>query len=152
LVSLGKLDQIGWSWCGMDNQLVISNREGHVVATIPRTNGVYRIVQPSHLANAAETVTPCTLYELHCNLGHVSYQYLKLMVRLGLIKGIKLIDNEETPCTSCQKGKIRRSPIHNERVSPSATSFGDHFHIDIWGPATIQTVNHHRYALTIVDD
>ncbi|TFK58706.1 hypothetical protein BDN72DRAFT_748762, partial [Pluteus cervinus] len=90
---------------------------------------------------------------LHRRLGHVNYAYIKTMISKDQITGIKLnSDKKEVPCDTCLKGKARRAPVESERITPLAETFGEHLHIDIWGPATVQTTGHHKYALTILDD
>ena len=37
-------------------------------------------------------------------------------------------------------------------TSELATNFGDHFHIDIFGPLRTQSIKGYKYWLTIVDD
>ena len=37
------------------------------------------------------------------------------------------------------------------RTQNIAENFGDVFHMDIWGPASVRTLNHHEYSQTIID-
>ncbi|TFK61878.1 hypothetical protein BDN72DRAFT_750788, partial [Pluteus cervinus] len=119
------------------------------------TNGVYRVVHPVvAAANAAITTTTHTYSSLHRAMGHTGLSYIKHMVANNMIEGVtisKRDHGENSSCGTCLKAKIRRSPVEDKRVTPAATSYGEHFHIDIWGPATVQTTGHHRYALTVLD-
>ncbi|TFK59448.1 hypothetical protein BDN72DRAFT_780732, partial [Pluteus cervinus] len=97
-----------------------------------------------------------TKYEMHCQWGHISYGYINKMLRKGLLKGVALKDGlearEEKECTVCALGKMKRAPIECKRILPLATEHGGHLHINIWGKASIQTIGHGLYVLTILDD
>ncbi|KAE9393430.1 hypothetical protein BT96DRAFT_999469 [Gymnopus androsaceus JB14] len=58
---------------------------------------------------------------------------------------------DELECRACMLGKASRYPIAQVRSSPHAENFGDVFHMDVWGPSQVRTVNHCTYTLTLVD-
>jgi hypothetical protein len=74
------------------------------------------------------------------------------MVQHGCISGIELLDQEQVKCQDCMLGKAERAIVLKTRSSPRADAYGDHVHLDLWGPSSVQTVNHHKYAFFIIDD
>ena len=76
------------------------------------------------------------------------------MIRNKQLFGLKLKQgsDKDVTCIPCIRGKITCSPILRQRVSPLTEKFGDHTHMDIWGPAKVRTLKHAEYSLTLVDD
>ena len=58
----------------------------------------------------------------------------------------------ETQCITCIEANIKRAVVPKLRTSELAKAFGDHFHMDIWGPARKQALGGYNYTLTLVDD
>lgn len=96
LVSLGRLDDTGWSWKGVNGKLHIWNRSEKLVATIPKINGIYRIIHTPSSAYSAISMRKLTLYDLHCLLGHANYDYISTMIKYNLLQGISLLDDEQS--------------------------------------------------------
>ena len=94
------------------------------------------------------------MLDLHKKLGHISYfQINKLLETSKLIITTHITDRTETPCEDCLMNNIHRNPVPKTRTSALATAFGDHFHIDIFGPLPTESITgHYLYWLTIVDD
>ena len=94
------------------------------------------------------------MLDLHKKLGHISYFLInKLLETSKLTITTHLIDRTESPCKDCILNNIRRNPVPKLRTSPMATTFGEHFHIDIFGPLPVESLgNKYLYWLTIVDD
>ena len=59
---------------------------------------------------------------------------------------------EEPECWTCMLAKATRYPIARIRSTPHAENFGDIFHMDVWGPASVRTVDHCVYTLTVIDE
>ena len=76
------------------------------------------------------------------------------MIHNKQLFGLKLKQGSEKDitCIPCIRGKITHSPISRQRVSPLVEKFGNHTHMDIWGPAKVRTLKHAEYSLTLVDD
>ena len=55
-------------------------------------------------------------------------------------------------CKACLAGKAKRQPIAYKRKGPGSSKFGDQINMDIWGPASVQSQEHHKYFLTLIDD
>lgn len=155
LISPNKLDEKRHTLLFEDGKLFIRDPKKKLIGIIAKRNGVYA----ANWANMATTDDANTwpmlsLYDLHVRLGHVNYAYIKKMASSGKLKGLRLDPNhqEERSCVSCAVSKIRRTIVPPQRTSPTAPKYGDHVHMDIWGPAKVQTPSHGRYALTIVND
>ena len=152
LISLGKLDDDGYTMIIENSTLTIINNQGETVGIIPKTNGLYQLPSLEFAYAAAERLV--SLYEAHCISGHQNYAYVKHMFQNNLIRGIKLDPKqmEEPECRTCMLAKATRYPITKIRSSPRAENFGDIFHMDVWGPASVRTLNHFSYALTVIDE
>ncbi|GBE78838.1 hypothetical protein SCP_0200350 [Sparassis crispa] len=151
LISLGLLDEARFAWLGHEGTLTISNRENDVIASIPREDNLYRIFYDStSLASAVEL----SLFEIHKWLGHVNYAYLKAMLHHDRIADITLDPQraDETECRTCLVAKAHRAPIAAVRQSPLAEKFSEHLHMDVWGPASVFTIDRCKYCLTLIDD
>ena len=151
LVSLGRFDVAGYKMTMSNGYLTISMGD-KLVTRIPKLDGLYRVTH-SEQANAT-TSSRISLFELHQRFGHTSYGYLKRQIKddpliRAMVDPSKM---EETECDSCLRAKATRAPIAHARSSERATSFGDMFHLDVWGPSQTQTINHCNYTLTMVDD
>ena len=75
------------------------------------------------------SVKVSSLYDIHRRLGHISYDYLKRLIKsdAGIVNA-KIIDWEEKQCLECVKANITRSTIPKTRSSSLASKFGDHLH------------------------
>ena len=102
-------------------------------------------------ANAAQSTI--SLFDLHKRMGHISYSYLKKLIKSSPeILTLKVNDFTETQCQDCILNNIHRTAISKQRTSKLASNFGDHFHIDIFGPLRTAAIGGYQYWLTIVDD
>jgi hypothetical protein len=68
-----------------------------------------------------------------------------------LIIGIELADTEEVFCKACAQAKPHRKPFP-QQAENHTENFGDLIHMDLWGPASIESINHKRYTLDFKDD
>jgi hypothetical protein len=93
-----------------------------------------------------------TLAELHRRLGHRNYRTVLDMICHGRITGVELTDQLQPECCGCMLGKAECAIVSKARTSPLAAKYGDHVHLDLWGPARVRTIHHHFYAFIIVDD
>ena len=48
--------------------------------------------------------------------------------------------------------KATRKPIPKAREGKCATKFGDEVHLDLWGPAPVETKGGRKYYITFTDD
>jgi hypothetical protein len=141
----------------LDSEVCTTPSDGSYIhsiyATIPRKAGLYSI--GAYLAQAAvePTVIKLTLDQLHRRLGHRNHKVILKMHTEGRLPGIKLTSRDITECRDCLLSKAAHAPIAVKRTSLLAAKFGDHVHLDIWGPATIRSLlEHAHYVLIIMDD
>lgn len=123
------------------------------IGHVQKLRNLYVIIE--HLAAQVQSakVKTITLYDLHKQMGHISYSYLKQLIKSHPdICTRKIIDWTEKQCIICIKSNLTRSPVPKQRTSPLAKSFGEHLHVDIWGPAPQQALGKISYVFTIVDD
>ena len=91
-----------------------------------------------------------TLYEVHCELGHLSYSKILATEAHGELP-YKLLDRYEVQCTHCLSCKMTRTTIA-KNAPHKATKRGETISIDIWGPAQTTGINGERYMLIFVDN
>ena len=155
LISISRLDKAGFSATFHKGMCTIKNLSNQTVATIPHTNGLYKIVatSPSNKAETANTVSgKMSISEAHRKLGHISYSAIKHMISNGFITGIELDSNSKPDfCKACAKAKSAQQPFHKESEI-RATKYGECVHWDLWGPTAIKSLNGHFYMAAQIDD
>jgi hypothetical protein len=154
LVSIGRIDDAGYSSTFGDGQCRILDHEGKVVGVIPKTNHLYCAVHESaaELANIASE--KLTVMELHRRMGHIAPSVAKRLVEKGFVTGIALdlSSGEPTFCESCVHAKSKRKPVPQSREGERATEYGGEVHSDLWGPAPVESLGGKRYYVTFTDD
>ncbi|THH16856.1 hypothetical protein EUX98_g9235, partial [Antrodiella citrinella] len=151
LISLGKLDDDGYSMNIGGGRCTISNPDGTQIGSIAKENGLY-IVRHNERALAAR-IPSISLAEIHRRLGHASYGYIRKLVASGTLLGLNVdLKSGEPECDVCLRAKASRKPILSRRLNPRASNFGDVIHMDVWGPAPVQTIHHSLYTCTMLDD
>ena len=147
LVSQGLLCDKGYKFYYEGNKCYIS-KQAKYLGYIPKIGGLYTFSTNKTYAAMAKFIG-ITLYDLHCKLGHPSYEYVKKIVPKV---PVKVTDFREQQCTDCIRANIKRNVIPKVRTSELSKTFGERLHIDIWGPPPVEAIGHIRYFLTIVDD
>jgi hypothetical protein len=124
------------------------------IGLVQKLNNLYTLLSTIPQGLMSVSKSGITMFNLHKKLGHISYHHInKLLETLKLIITTPITDCTETPCENCIINNIRRNPVSKKRTSPLATAFGDHFHIDIFGPMPTESITgKYLYWLTIVDD
>ncbi|KIO08044.1 hypothetical protein M404DRAFT_78898, partial [Pisolithus tinctorius Marx 270] len=155
LVSIGRLDQLGYSVTFAEGTCTIRNPADDVVGRIPKSKaGLYRVIHDDDCDSinaAAETIT---VMELHRRMGHISPSVTRCLAEKGLVSGLKfdLSKDEPTFCKACVYAKATRKPVAKERVGERAAEFAEEVHTDLWGPAPVETLGGRRYYITFTDD
>ena len=155
LVSIGRLDELGYSATFTDGKCILRDSCDDIIGEIPKSNrGLYRVVHlpGGNSANAAaETVT---VMELHRRMGHIAPSAAQRLAEQGLVSGLKfdLSKDEPTFCESCVYAKATRKPIAKARQGERATEFAQEVHSDLWGPAPVPTIGGRRYYISFTDD
>ena len=113
------------------------------------TSNLY-IIYNNHLL---KTMNELTIYNLHKQLGHISYNYIKQLLKEhpNVLK-TKVTNYKEKECIECIKANIQCTTILRLQESPLAQTFGNHIYIDIVGPIKPYVYKNIHYLLTIVDD
>ena len=143
LVSIGRLDQLGYSVTFGDGTCTIRSPGDDVIGCIPKTHtGLYRVIHTGACDGVNAAIKTVTVMELHQRMGHISPIVARHLAENGLVSGLKfdLSKDEPTFCEACIYAKATRKPIAKERVGEHATEFGAEVHTDIWGPAPVQTI------------
>lgn len=152
LVSLGRFDDAGLVMVIGNGLCRVQRANGDIICEVPKVDGLYRVYHDE--VQVATASTKLSLFELHQHLGHASYGYIKRMLKDGRLGGLTVDRNrmEEVECTVCLRSKAVRKPIASVSTSPPAENFGDVTHMDLWGPAPVETTRHCRYAFPMLDD
>jgi transposase InsO family protein len=154
LVSIGRLDELGYSVNFADGVCTIHDPASELVGRIPKSaRGLYRVVHglPCDVSAAVETIT---VMELHRRMGHIAPSVARRLAENGLVSGVKvdLSSGESVYCESCVYAKATRKPIAKERQGERAKEFADEVHTDLWGPAPVETFGGRRYYVSFTDD
>ena len=109
LISISRLNKAGFSATFCKGMCTMKNPSNQAIATIPHTNGLYRIIatSSSNKAEMANTVSgKMSISEAHRKLGHISYLAIKHAIFNGFITGIELDSNLKPEfCEACAKAK-----------------------------------------------
>jgi hypothetical protein len=152
LISVGKLDK-EYRFIFYNGHCTI-HASNTCIGVVKKLNDLYMLSSTIPRALLSVHTTGITLYDLHKKLGHISYfQINKLLETSKLIITEQITDRTETQCEDCIVNNIRHNPIPKKHTSPFAAKFGEHFHIDIFGPMPTESITgKYLYWLTIVDD
>lgn len=155
LISISRLDKAGYKVVFEKGMCKIMNPKGHIIATIPHSDGLYRIAASKASTGttyAAAASGKMTISEAHKKLGHVSCGAIVHAVTKGYITGIDLeLGSKPEFCEVCAKAKAARQPFPKESKT-RATKYGERVHWDLWGPATVKSLNGHYYVAARIDD
>lgn len=155
LISIGRLDNAGYTTTFGGGVGTIFDGSGEVIGIIPKSKGLYRIVQKSESEGTAHAVLEkLTVMELHRRLGHAASSTVQKLVKNGLVDGIELDLSVKDPefCETCVFAKAKRQSIPKQREGPRATEYGAEIHSNVWGPASVQSIGGRRYFVTFTDD
>ena len=150
---MGKRNDTSYKMWTTDGVLSIRDCQRNLIRVILKINGLYQIPSWEH-AYTTTVDRLVSLYEAHCMSGHQNYAYVKHMFNNNQVCGIKLDPKqlEEPECRTCMLAKATRYPIARMRSTPHAENFRDIFHMDVWGPASVRTVDHCIYTVMVIDE
>ena len=155
LVSIGRLDQLGYSVTFGDGTCTICSPDNDVIGCVPKTHaGLYRVIHTGADDGANAAVETVTIMELHCRMGHISPIFAHHLAENGLVSGLKfdLLKDEPTFCEACLYVKATRKPVAKERVGERAMEFSAGVHMDVWGSAPVKTIGGRHYYIMFMDD
>ena len=155
LISISRLDKAGYQVTFKKGMCTIIDPKGQVIATIPHSEGLYRITANKSQKDqqfAAAASGKMTITEAHRKLGHIAYGAITHAITNEYITGIELDRNSKPEfCEACAKAKSARQPFPKESKT-RATRYGERVHWDLWGPATVKSLNGHYYVAARIDD
>ena len=155
LISVGWLDDVKCSATFSGGMCTIHNPSGHTMATIPCTNGLYRVTAPEDpptVNYVSIAMVKLTISEAHRKLGHITPLAIKYAIAKGHITGIQL-DPESEPefCEVCAKAKVARQPFPKESETHT-TKYGECVHWDLWGLASVRSLSGNSYVAARIDN
>ena len=93
-----------------------------------------------------------TISKAHWKLGHIAHAAVKHAVSNNYVTGIEFDSDLKLEfCEACAKAKSARQPFPKESTT-QATKFGERVHWDLWGPASVKSLNGHFYIAARIDD
>ncbi|THG94474.1 hypothetical protein EW026_g7010 [Hermanssonia centrifuga] len=148
-ISISCIDMSGSSILFKNGKCCLYNPVDDFVGKIPVVNGLYCVYHPKHINYAGRVKNVLTVKELHCQMGHISYDVACHLVKKELIIGV-VLDN--TPCAVCNAAKATHKPIWKEREGEHAATVGSEVHSDVWGPSPMETLKGHQYYVSFTDN
>ena len=133
----------------------IKNLKGQTIRTIPHSNRLCEIATAKHsttskIANTTSVKMSGT--EAHKKFGHIAFLTTKYAISNGLITGIELDPNSKPNfCEACTKAKLAWQPFPRESET-RAERFGEQVHWDLWGPASVKSLNGNYYVAAQIDN
>ncbi|GJV64301.1 putative ribonuclease H-like domain-containing protein [Tanacetum coccineum] len=131
--------------------------ENQVLLRVPRQNNMYsfnleNIVPSECLACLITKAIVDESNKWHRRLGHVNFKNLNKLVKGNLVRGLpsKIFQNDHT-CVACQKGMQHKASCKAKSVSSISQPL-QLLHMDLFGPASVRSINHKTYYLVITDD
>nr|GEX85195.1 hypothetical protein [Tanacetum cinerariifolium] len=88
----------------------------------------------------------------HRRLGHLNFKTMNKLVRHNLVKCLpsKCYENDHT-CVACLKGKHHKASCKTKLVNSVSKPLHT-LHMDLFGPTSVNSLNHKWYCLVVTDD
>nr|GEV89095.1 hypothetical protein [Tanacetum cinerariifolium] len=88
----------------------------------------------------------------HRRLGHLNFKTMNKLVRNNLVRGLpsKYFKNDHT-FVACLKGKQHKASCKTKLVNSVSKPLHT-FHMDLFGPTSVSSLNHKWYCLVVTDD
>src|SRR5262245_30941426 len=152
LISVACLDKAGFIAHFGRGLCRIEAPDNKVIAEIPLQHGLYALGVHNPNSNMALSATQkLSLAQAHKTLGHIHYRAIIDGIRAGNISGIELTDTEEVFCEPCAQAKPHRKPFP-QQAKNRAKEFGERIVMDLWGPASVESIGRKKYSLDFIDD
>ena len=154
LVSLSKMDQNGYKGDFGNGEITFRDKTGKPFMKAQlRADRLYELTftAPTVSAHTARSQNRPTDMEVwHRRLGHVGVDSIKSLKSKNLVDGLEITKNEVNGlCEDCIQGKHTRRPF-DEVVTPEKEPM-ERAHIDLWGPAQVQSLGGKSYLMTVTD-
>ena len=155
LISISRLNKASYSITFDKGMCTIKNSKSQTIATIPHSDGLYKIATPKQAKikdTAIIAAKKMSISQAHRKLGHISYSAIKHGISQGFIAGIELEPDFKLGfCKACAKAKSAQQPFPKESET-RAKRFGKCIHWDLWGPASIKSLNGNSYVAARIND
>lgn len=133
---------------------VVSQIDGSILFNGKTKNKIYKI-RLSDLKNQNVKCLMSVNEEQriwHGRLSHVSMRRISQLNKLNLARGLPdLKFSSNSLYEACHKGKFSKTPFKAKNVISTSRPL-ELFHIDLFGPVKIASVNGKKYSLVIIDD
>jgi hypothetical protein len=154
LVSIGNLDDKGFTTTFSGGKCVITGLDGVKVGEIPKNHkGLYCIEHSFETAEIA--VEKIILNQFYCHMGHIFPEVAQKLVQKGFVTGIHLkttASGNPLFCKSCVYVKSTQKPVQKACGGERATVFKKEVHFNVWGPAPVENKGGRHYYITYTDD
>lgn len=156
LISVSKLTSKGLNITFDGETAIVRDTKGTIVIIAHKREGLYVVetIQrgaeiSAHLMQTKRKPVPFDTW--HRRLAHAGEASIKEMLRLNLVDGLDVDGRCELGgmCEDCIYGKHTAHP-HSEKGKVE-TEVLERIHVDIWGPAPVQSVGGSRYLMVVVD-
>ena len=149
LISQVLLCREGYSFMFTNNICKITLLYNTYIRYIQMTSNLY-IIYNDYLL---KTMNELTIYDLYKQLGHISYNYIKQLLKEhpNVLK-TKVTNYKEKECIECIKANIQCTTILRLQESPLAQTFGNYIYMNIVGPIKLYVYKNICYLLTIVNN
>ena len=134
---------------------IVNDPQNKMIAIIPRSDGLYKITVQTNkntIEIANTTSTKMSISDAHQKLGHIAHSAIQHAISKGFITGIE-IDSKSKPnfCEACAKAKSACQPFPKESKT-RAEHFSEHVHWDLWGLASVKSLDGYTYVTAHIDD
>ncbi|CAK5279307.1 unnamed protein product [Mycena citricolor] len=154
LVSVGQLDERGYTTTFSGKKASVTNREGKGFTCLWNENRMYRIgggATEVKMRPRPEIMATRTLEDLHRCFAHADTRTILKMDRRKLVDGLEIGSQAlNGRCIGCLHGKQPALP-HVHPIANGANDPGDLVCMDLWGPAPVVAQDGSHYWMIIID-
>jgi hypothetical protein len=157
LISISRFDDAGFEVVFGKGVCKMMNPSGEHFLSVNKEKGMYvfdeiRTRSAPHTAMPAKShEKPTSIDQWHRRFCHFGKRTIKEMASKNLVDGLQIVDGKESlgMCEDCIYGKQASRP-YDERVVPEKEVL-ERVHVDLWGPARVQSSGGARYAMIFTD-
>jgi hypothetical protein len=154
IISVGRLDEDGYQVVIGNDELVIREPGGRLLAWVKRTVSQLYLLSVTLSAMATRCLVTrgeAEAWRWHEHLGHLNFSALKNMAREEFVQGLLCITAVEHPCEACMAGKQKRTSFPTQAQYQTDTVL-ELVHGDLCGKNSHPTLAGNNYFLLMVDD
>lgn len=158
LVSVGCLDDVGYSVTFRNGQGVICDKDDTIIRVLPKTKGLYWSIHETSVSSSGGEAhaikEKLTFIDLHCHMRHIAPEAACHLVINGFVDGIELEDigGVSTFCESCVFSKAKCKSVLKEREGQRKGTYREDVYSNLWGPSSTATIGGKWYFVSFMDD